>query len=660
LSAVQSTLALANRHANRDARAKSFSGTMTTMHYTSIAIFVTILLASSAKATTYFVDCASGSDLAPGRAEATAWKTIERVSLTSFKPGDSILFRRGTHCSGSLWPKGSGLESHPIRIGAYGKGALPVIEAGGAEAAIKLLDQQQWEIENLETTGGSPYGVYVGASGSRTLHHFRIRNLVVHDVSGNPKTKTTGLIVCSAGNGATLADVVIDGVTAYRTTEWAGIIVFGGRDVIVRNSLVHDVYGDGIVLFQTENGLIEKSAAWLTGLQPKETIGTPNGIWTWNCRNCIVQATEGFWTDSPGFDGGIYDIDFANHDNTVQYNYGHDAQGYCLAVFGAENQVTTNSTVRYNVCINNGRSPKLARRQGEVFISTWDNGSLDGVLIYNNTLFWNPSVDAPPIKMTEGTTFSGSGPDIFFNNIIISNVPSMAESESGMSYRRNLYWYPGDALPKWSIAGHEHLGFAAYHETAADELFGDPKLDWLLRPVPGSPAIGHGLSIPGFAAGAVNSMQTLGKASDIGAVEALPVPESAGNVPTSLPRAKGKWMLLLFASKAAPEARSQLVFVQTAIAQYGGKSLEAAVLGDANTDLQYDWNLGTVKFIEADGLGQAMAIQKVPSVLLISPSREIVGRWDRFAPPAELGLTLKHYLGPANGDPILDLNGGEQ
>jgi hypothetical protein len=119
-------------------------------------------------------------------------------------------------------------------------------------------------------------------------------------------------------------------------------------------------------------------------------------------------------------------------------------------------------------------------------------------------------------------------------------------------------------------------------------------------------------------------------------------------------------MLLLFASKAAPEARSQLVFVQTAIAQYGGKSLEAAVLGDANTDLQYDWNLGTVKFIEADGLGQAMAIQKVPSVLLISPSREIVGRWDRFAPPAELGLTLKHYLGPANGDPILDLNGGEQ
>jgi len=660
LSAVQSTLALAIRNANRDARAKSFSKTVTTMRYASIAILVTILLASSAKATTYFVDCASGSDQASGTAEASAWKTITKVSSTTFAAGDSILFRRGTHCSGSLWPKGSGEELRPIRVGAYGSGPLPVLEANEADAAIKLLDQQYWEIENLETSGGNPYGVYIGASASRTLHHFRMRNLVVHDVSGNPKSKITGLIVFSAGNGATLADIVIDGVTAYYTTEWAGIIVFGGRDVIVRNSLVHDVYGDGIVLFQTENGLIEKSAAWLTGLEPKETIGTPNGIWTWNCRNCVVQATEGFWTDSPGFDGGIYDIDFANHDNIVQYNYGHDAQGYCLAVFGAENQVTTNSIIRYNVCVNNGRSPKLARRQGEVFISTWDNGSLDGVLIHNNTLFWNPSVDAPPIKMTEGTTFSGSGPNIFFNNIIISNVPSMAESENGMSYRRNLYWYPGDALPKWSIAGHEHLGFAAYHESAADELFGDPKLDWLLQPVPGSPAIGHALSIPGFAADAVNSKLTLGKPSDIGAVEALPIPASAGNAPSSLPRARGKWMLLLFASKAAPEARSQLVFLQTAIAQYGDKSLEAAVLGDAHTDLQYDWNLGTVKFIEAGGLGQAMAIQKVPSVLLISPSGEIVRRWDRFVAPAELGLTLKHYLGPANGDSILDLNAGKQ
>ena len=153
------------------------------------------------------------------------------------------------------------------------------------------------------------------------------------------------------------------------------------RDVTVRNTIVYDVSGDGIVLYQVEDGVIETSAAWLTGLQPEPTIGTPNGIWNWRCRRCVVQFTEGVFTDSPGIDGGIYDIDWGNEDNTVQYNYGHDAQGYCLAVFGASGETTSNSIVRHNVCVNNGRSPKLARRQGDVFIQTWAGGSLDGVLV---------------------------------------------------------------------------------------------------------------------------------------------------------------------------------------------------------------------------------------------------------------------------------------
>jgi parallel beta-helix repeat protein len=302
-------------------------------------VLLMLLIAPAVGARTYYVDCASGSDKASGTTEAGAWKTIEKVSATTFSPGDSILFRRGARCSGSLWPKGSGEEGTPIRMGAYGEGQLPVMEAGAAEAAIKLFDQQYWDIANLETSGGDHYGLHIGANAaSGTLRHFHLRNLVVHDATGEVKDKASGSVVISGANGVTLEDVLIDGITAYRTTQWAGIYVYGSRNVVVRNSTVHDVVGDGIVLFQTENGTIEKSAAWLTGLQPRETIGTPNGIWTWSCRNCVVQLTEGFWTDSPGVDGGIYDIDYGNHDNVVQYNYGHDAQGYCVGVFGAEKQ----------------------------------------------------------------------------------------------------------------------------------------------------------------------------------------------------------------------------------------------------------------------------------------------------------------------------------
>ena len=421
----------------------------------------------------------------------------------------------------------------------------------------------------------------------------------------------------------------------------------------MRNSIVHNVYGDGIVLFRTENGTIEKSAAWLTGLQPKETIGTPNGIWTWTCRNCKVENTEGFWIDSPGVDGGVYDIDWGNDDNTVQYNYGHDAQGYCIAIFGAGRRATTNSIVRYNVCVNNGRSPKLAHRQGDLFAMTWDGGSLDGVLVHNNTFFWNPPVDAPPMQMGNAE-FSGSRPNSVVNNLVCSGVPSMIRSSSAVKFQRNLYWYPGDAQPKWFYGGRELVGYAAYRAAASDEIFGDPKVDWLLTPVAGSPLATGGVRVPDAGLrDAFGSALPEGQAPPIGAIQFRPAGAPAGKAPPSLPRRPDKWLLLLIGSKAEVGSRSQLVFVQTALAQYGDTLLDAAVFAEGDSNLQYDWNFAKVRRVESAAIERAMGIRKTPTLLLMSPSGEIVRRWDGFAPPAELGLTLKHFLGPAGGNPEL-------
>lgn len=90
-------------------------------------------------AATYYVDCEDGSDQAEGLSPARAWHTVAAVNNREFAPGDSILLRRGTRCPGSLSPKGSGKEGSPIRIGAYGKGPLPVVSAGAAQAAVKLF-----------------------------------------------------------------------------------------------------------------------------------------------------------------------------------------------------------------------------------------------------------------------------------------------------------------------------------------------------------------------------------------------------------------------------------------------------------------------------------------------------------------------------------------
>jgi len=108
-------------------------------------------------------------------------------------------------------------------------------------------------------------------------------------------------------NGSVFKDVIIDGVTAYNTNQWAGIEVNGApwpidfndphlsEDVIIRNSTVYNVYGDGIVLWGVHKGLIEYSVAYDTGQQPSpQTVGTPSSIWTWACYDCVVQFNESY------------------------------------------------------------------------------------------------------------------------------------------------------------------------------------------------------------------------------------------------------------------------------------------------------------------------------------------------------------------------------
>ena len=409
----------------------------------TVAVLLLVFCSSYplALAATYYIDCSAGSDKAAGTSVATAWSTLDKVAATTFAPGDSILFKRAIRCTGQLSPKGSGDPERPIRVGAYGNGSLPVIDAGNSDAAIKLFNQQHWVIQTLETTGGNPYGVFV--SGKQVeLRGFVLKNLVVHDVGGEPKSKSTGLVVFTAPEGTRMEDILIDGITAYNTTEWAGIIVNGAsrkdriRNVIIRNSIVHHIYGDGIVMFSVEDGLIERSAAWLTGLQPEEHIGTPNAIWTWTCRRCTVRHTEGFFIDSPGVDGGVYDIDYGNDDNVVEENYGHDAMGYCAAVFAAEKQITTNSVIRGNLCIDNGRSPKLARRQGDMFISTWEGGLLDGVLIENNTFYWSPLIDVPAVMM-DHADFTGTRPNVVVGNRIFTRVSAPIHSSNALKFEHN-------------------------------------------------------------------------------------------------------------------------------------------------------------------------------------------------------------------------------
>jgi hypothetical protein len=424
----------------------------------------------------WYLNCSA--DNAGDGSLAHPWNNLSLAQAHSFVAGDRIALMRGTVCHGSFSPQGSGTADHPIRLTAYGQGLRPRIVATAKDRQVlRLFNQEHWQIDSLDLSGANTYGIFVSGDHG-TLRHIYLENLFVHDVQGGAmENKDNGLVVVGPSSAhAVFSDIMVDGVDAAHTNQWAGILIGGGpfyfppefplnSHVTVRNSSVQDVYGDGIILFRDSDSLIETSVAWQTGMQPTETIGTPNAIWTWTCTDCTVRDNEAFLTDSPGVDGGAYDIDWDNTRNTVERNYAHDTQGYCIAVFAA-GYVTSESVVRDNLCIDNGLSPRLAALQGAVYLHTWSGGVLRGLHIDHNTILWNSPVAAATALVNDATI--DGAPAAFTCNRIESSAQLFYRSNAQFAPAQNTYVYESAGDAKFTL-GDRHEASLAALQTAGFE-----------------------------------------------------------------------------------------------------------------------------------------------------------------------------------------------
>ena len=546
---------------------------------------------SEQPAITYLVDCTS-RPRDHNEARNSPLESIKRVNALSLHAGDQVLFKRGSTCEGQLAPRGSGTKENPIRIGAYGEGSPPRIQAGSTdESALRLYNQSFWDISSLDLAGGTTYGLY--ASGDAAdLRYLHLRDMRVHDVRGLLKRKESGLVVIRASTGsANYEDIELDGIDAYDTTQWTGIFISGASHVRVRNSTVHDVQGDGIVVFHAHDAVISRSLAWHTGMQHQLTIGTPNAIWTWNCTDCTVEENEAFLTDSPGIDGGAFDIDYGNTRNTVRQNFGHDTVGYCVAVFGAFGP-TTDSVVADNVCLNNGMSPRLAQRQGAILLMTWQGGRLDGVEIRGNRIYWNPPGQTPAVQSGDNLLASGV---ILRSNEIWSSGPRFVDETLQYSGDHNHYRLVGGAgaeEPKTLPA------VLASHETNSTLTSGDNYLPM----------------VRGAGVAAINT---------VGWRLELSVP------PGALRR------------DSDDDLRGTLVELRSAALQFGHCGLKVVVDVPSGITLTEDWALTSddVVFNESKGGSEF-------SLKLRSPHGDLIREWHTYPSPAELGLALREHLGP--------------
>lgn len=386
----------------------------------------------------YYVDAVNGADSNDGLSEEKAWKSIEKVNSVMFQSADKILFRAGCKWIGQLRPQGSGVEGAPICIDKYGEGSLPCISQGKLSGIVLLLlNQEQWEIRNIEIDGGTPKpseqvgGIQVQATtAGKVLNHIVISDCVVRNIGGSVKLYEScaiwvGVPGWDADYGLTTSfnDVRIENNQVYNSDR-NGILVWTtaapgknsqfqpglipSSNVIIKNNNLEDIGGDAILVLGSNCPLIEgnvvRRACLKTGAPEYGSDYNPSSaaIWLHHCEGGIMQYNEVYdcMKQPLNNDGMAYDFDFNCNNNILQYNFScNNAGGFLLIM-----NTATNNKVRYNISENDKNHVLFCVGSKE-----------DKNVVYNNTFYIN-----------SGTSY------IVPNAWFINNI-FMADMEAGMS-----------------------------------------------------------------------------------------------------------------------------------------------------------------------------------------------------------------------------------
>lgn len=190
------------------------------------AVLCSLALAKPAAAqSAYYVDSSGGSDANDGLAPERAWQSLGKVNGVRLKAGDSVLFRRGGTWTGQVVLKTSGRPGRPVTIAAYGTGERPILSGG-----------------------------QVGIDGNGQSH------IVIRDLQFRG---TTGPAIRSRGSADWRIDHVnIDGSGLGhdgRNLDFSGIQFWNSRDLVIENSTLSNVHGDGIWGWEVERLKIRKN-----------------------------------------------------------------------------------------------------------------------------------------------------------------------------------------------------------------------------------------------------------------------------------------------------------------------------------------------------------------------------------------------------------------
>jgi hypothetical protein len=455
-----------------------------------VYLILAFFLLSFKSNSVYYIDSQNGNDLNSGTNPGKAWASIDKVNQMIFQPGDKILFKAGTEYVGQLEPKGSGAMDLPIIIDKYGNGPKPAIHGKGKKLYTLLLHNvEYWEVRNLEITNtgdereADRRGVYISAENFGDCHHIILDSLEIHHVNGSLVKKDGGgsaILWQNSGDKikTRFVDLIIENCYLHHC-ERNGINSKGNTNrnkwypsigVIIRNNLLEQIPGDGIVPIGCDGAIVENNILRDSpDILPHAEAAA--GIWPWSSDNTVIQFNE-VSDQRAKWDGQGFDSDYNCIGTIIQYNYSHDNWGGFLLVccsgesFGTSGNIgTKNSIIRYNVSINDGLRTYPTRRLNSFFSPVMNlTGPIENTKIYNNIIILpkkeNKDIDTTLVNMDN---WGGPWPkDTWFANNVFyvydQSVFKMGESIN-TKFMNNAYFGNIKNLPDDKNAVFENPSF---------------------------------------------------------------------------------------------------------------------------------------------------------------------------------------------------------
>ncbi|CAN5479541.1 hypothetical protein BH23BAC1_BH23BAC1_23660 [soil metagenome] len=418
----------------------------------------------------YFISN-QGNDADPGTSKKP-WKSIAHANTIAFKAGDRIFFKGGDNFEGNfiLNEQSVSKPSNPITIGSYGNGSASIL--AGTKDGILVKNRSGIVVQDLLVIGSDRtlnqgYGVKIinEEPGQGKLEFVRIKNVEAKGfrwagifVGGIP-TDLPG-VIAPEGSKYGFKDVIIENCRAhdnmyygiYITAAWnSQSKEYGNEEVKIIKCIAYENPGDplytanhsgsGIMVDDTDTGLIEHCISYSNGALNAGLTGGPCGIWTHFSTQMIIQYCESYQNKTNGAaDGGGFDLDGGVSNSTIQYCYSHDNDGPGFLMWnyeGAPLQLA-NNIIRYNISANDSRK----HTYGAIHIGN-SGPPIKNIQVYNNTFYISESKEGNPMGIWTGGKVPNENFQ-FLNNIFITegNVPlaQIGSNEKKFVFAANAFW----------------------------------------------------------------------------------------------------------------------------------------------------------------------------------------------------------------------------